>query len=58
MEKTKKESKGKPPKYAGEGIAIWVNKDKNNKTYLTVQLFGRHGIRVNCFKVEEKRNEL
>ena len=47
-----KQKVGNPPKFKGDGVAVWVNKDKNNKTYLTVQLMGKNGIRVNCFEYE------
>jgi len=52
---SKKEVKGVPPAYRGEGVAVWINKDKNGKDYLTIQLLGKNGIRVNCFEVEAKQ---
>lgn len=49
-----KQKTGVPPKYRGEGIAIWENQDKNGNAYLTVQMLGKNGIRVNCFEVKDK----
>lgn len=40
---------GKLPDYAGEGVAVWINKTKDGQVYATVQLFGPKGVRVNCF---------
>ena len=39
---------GRTPDYKGEGIAIWVNQDKNGNPYLSVKILG--AITVNCFK--------
>jgi len=47
--------KGKAPDFKGDGVAIWVNKDKNNKQYLSVKLLG--SITVNCFAQEIKEPE-
>ena len=41
-----------PPKYRGPGIDVWINKDKEGKTYLTVQVLGKNGVRVPCYKYE------
>ena len=46
--------KGTPPEFKGEGVAVWVNKDKNGKKYLSIQLLGRNGMKVNAFKYEPK----
>ena len=54
MELESKKPKGNPPDFSGDGLAIWVNKDKNGENYLTIQLFGKNGVRVNCFKVKPK----
>lgn len=45
---------GNNPDYAGEGIAVWINKAKDGTVYATVQLFGSKGIRVNCFPYQPK----
>jgi hypothetical protein len=51
------EEKGKYPAYKGAGVAIWKNTDKNGEMYLTVQILGKNGPRVNCFKYTPKPNE-
>jgi hypothetical protein len=38
------ETKDKKPDYKGDGIAVWVNKDKNGKPYLSVKLVGHTAI--------------
>lgn len=38
------------PDFVGEGLAIWLNQDKNGKTYASVKVFGQ--FRVPCFKPE------
>ena len=43
------------PDFVGDGIAAWINQDKNGKDYLSVKLFGQ--IRVACFKPEPYTNE-
>ena len=40
------------PKYKGDGIAVWVNTDKNGKPYLSVSVLGSKAI--NCFKYDPK----
>lgn len=47
-------AEGQAPKYANDGIAIWENESEKAGKYLTVQLFGKNGIRVNCFEVKKK----
>jgi len=37
-----------PPKYKGDGVSIWTDKDKNGETYLKVKVL--NGKPVNCFK--------
>lgn len=49
------EKKGSPPNYKNGSVAIWVNKDKNGKTYLSVCLFDQ--IYINCFKYEAPKTE-
>lgn len=49
MENT--ETKGRLPDYKGKlDVACWINKDKNGKKYLTMQIAHR----VNLFKNEPK----
>jgi len=45
---------GNEPNFRGDGLTVWVNtiRDGEHKgqQYLSIQLFGRNGIKVNCFK--------
>lgn len=48
------EKKGKQPDYRGKlDVAAWINKDKNDKAYLSVKLDNK----VNLFKNEPKPKE-
>lgn len=47
------EQKGRQPDFKSDGCAIWINKDKNAKTYLAVRMVG-HNV-VNVFKNEPKQ---
>lgn len=44
------------PKYKGDGVAVWVNTDKNGEPYLSVSILG--GKAINCFKYEPKPKNL
>ena len=46
--------KGPVPDYKGDGVAVWINKDKNGKQYLGIKLL--NSISVNAFKYEPKTN--
>ena len=46
---------GKQPEFKGEGVAVWVNKDKNGKQYLSIKLLG--SLIVKAFKNEPKPKE-
>ena len=46
----------KPPEYKGDGIAIWINTDKNGQKFLSVKILG--SITINCFKNEPKKLEI
>lgn len=48
---------GRKPDYTNDGVAVWKNKDKNGKEYLSIQLLGKNGIQVNAFQYEPKKNE-
>ena len=51
--KEPEKSKGRKPDFVNreEGVAVWVNTDKNGKKYLTIQLpLGLK--RVNAFQIE------
>ena len=54
MENESEKQKGNSPAFSGEGITIWVNKKQDGEPYLTVQLFGKNGIRVNAWKVKPR----
>lgn len=49
-----KEVKKKQPDYVGDGVAVWLNEDKNKKIYLSISLFGGQ-IKLNAFRNEPKR---
>jgi uncharacterized protein (DUF736 family) len=50
---TENKDKGKAPDYKGEGVAVWVNKDKNGKDYLSISILNNQ-IRLAAFKQETK----
>jgi len=46
---------GEKPKFKGDGVAVWVNKDKNGNPYLRICLLG--SVWVSAFKNEPKPRE-
>jgi hypothetical protein len=46
---------GSPPDFKNEGVAVWINTTKDGEQYLTVQLFGKNGIKINVFKYQPKQ---
>jgi len=40
----KEEFKKKAPEYTNDGVAVWVNKDKNGKNYLSIKIVGHNTI--------------
>ena len=48
--------KGKQPDYKSDGVAVWINLDKNGNKYLSIWLLDG-SIRVNAFKNEPKPKE-
>lgn len=54
LESEKPKATGTPPNFKGEGVAVWVNEDKNGQKYLSIQILGKNGLKVNCFKYEPK----
>lgn len=40
------------PDFRGDGCAVWVNKDKNGKKYLSIKVLG--SIKLNAFAYEPK----
>jgi hypothetical protein len=44
--------KGRIPDFKSDGVAVWVNKDKNGKDYVAVLLVGHN--RLVAFKNEPK----
>lgn len=54
FEKREEKKDGRAPDFrAREGVAIWVNKDKNGKEYLTVDV-PLLNIRVHAFAVDKE----
>lgn len=43
--------KGNKPDFKSDGIAVWVNEDKNGKPYLSVKIVGHNA--MNVFKNDE-----
>ena len=44
MEQTKKELSKAQPTYKADGVAVWVNTDKNGKPYLAIKVVGMNTI--------------
>lgn len=44
--------KGRKPDFSNDGVAVWINKDKNQKKYLSIKLVGHTA--VNAFKNEPR----
>lgn len=44
---------GRKPDFKGEGIAVWLNRDKNGRPFLSVVVLGN--IRLNAFRNEPKQ---
>ena len=42
----------RPPDYRGEGIAIWINLDKNGQKYLSIKIL--NSINIKAFRNEPK----
>ena len=40
----KKEANDKKPQYSADGVAVWCNRDKNNKSYLAIKIVGHKTI--------------
>lgn len=45
---------GQRPDYRNDGVAVWVNETKEGEKYLSIQILGKNGIKVNAFKNEPK----
>lgn len=57
MEKQKAESNellGNAPDYKGDGVCVWINQDRNGKVYLSIQILGKHGLKLVAFKNEPR----
>jgi len=46
---------GKQPDYRGDGVAVWINQDKNGKDYLSIRVLG--SIDVKAFKNEPREEK-
>ena len=55
MELDQSKKPGSSPDYKGDGVAIWVNLDKNGKQFLSVKLAGHNP--VNAWKHEPKQQQ-
>jgi len=47
-----KEFKPEPPKYKGDGVAVWVSNDKDGIPFLTIKVL--NSITLKAFKNETK----
>jgi hypothetical protein len=50
---TETNNTGRAPDYKGDGVAVWINQDKNGKQYLSIAVLGN--IRLAAFKYEKKK---
>ena len=50
---TEENKPGKSPDYKGDGVAVWINTDKNKKKYLSIKVLNNPA--VNAFKYEPKK---
>jgi len=41
--------KGNQPQFKGDGVAVWVNETREKEKYLSIQLLGKGGIKLNAF---------
>ena len=50
---------GTRPDFKGDGVAVWINQIKEGEhkgeDYLSIQLLGKNGIKINAFKYEPKQ---
>jgi hypothetical protein len=46
--------KGRAPDFKGDGVAVWVNKDKNKKQYLSINVVGHNNIAAFKYEPKEK----
>ena len=47
---------GTPPDFKGDGVAVWINTDRNGAQYLSIQLLGKNGFKVVAFKNTPKED--
>lgn len=52
---TQENKQGDKPQYTGDGVAVWINTDKNGKQYLSIKLAGHNT--VNAFKYVPKETQ-
>lgn len=53
---TEQNNTGRAPDFKGDGVAVWVNQDKNGKQYLSISLLG--SVRCAAFKYEPRQEEV
>jgi len=49
---TKNKISGKKPDFKGDGVAVWINQDKNGKSYLSIKVLNL--IKLNAFANEPR----
>ena len=55
LENEKQKATGTRPDFKSQdGCAVWINQTKDGQKYLSIQLLGKNGIKINCFKNEPK----
>lgn len=46
IEQTEDKSAGRRPDYSGDGVAVWVNTDKNGNAYLAIKILNSFTVRA------------
>ena len=44
----------KQPQFSGDGVAVWINQDKNGNDYLSIKILNNPAIYAFSRKTEEK----
>ena len=53
-EEIKADFKPRKPDFKGDGVAVWVNRDKHGEDYLAIKIaIGKLGVTVNAFKPKD-----
>ena len=43
------------PDFKGDGVAVWINYDKNNNQYLSISILGN--LKINVFKYQPVKTQ-